>query len=201
MNEQLNILIKNYIYETLSTISDTKTIRGKDRQKKLNLLAVEVVKHKLNLDINNIEFEYRIEKDGWGRSFTVDALIEDKQDKYYIVLAKSVQSDYNSNANNYMCNTCGEITRTLGNNCDIKTDKVIFVNFIPLICPVYKNKKFTWQKIKHKNNSDTIKELIEKYDNKVDIINIYYNLKGYELIKDKQQFSSISLDDIIIHTY
>lgn len=189
--------IKQYLSDSLKHIADTKNIRGKERTKKLHSLCFDLFCSMHPDKQFDAQYEIRNKCDGYNRTFDIDVLISDNQHKY-IILAKSIQSDYNKNSNNYTNTICGEIVRTLGSTSKLKVDKVVFMNFVPLVCPSFKKNVVKWQKIKHKTTNETINDLISKYDNKAEIINIFYNIVDYNLILTKEQFLTLTPERIVI---
>lgn len=196
MNEAVIVQIKQYLSDTLSNIANSKNIRGTKRTEKLHSLCFEVFKS-MNDGDYEVEYEVRNKRDGYGRTFDIDVLVY-QNDATYAILAKSIQSDYNKNGNNYTNTICGEVVRTLGSSSTLKVDKVIFMNFVPLVCPSFKGNVVKWQKTKHLTTNETIKDLISAFRNKVEIVNIYYQISDYASIKTKEQFSDLTPDRIEI---
>lgn len=194
----INEQISNYILNTFLNVSDTKNIRGNSRTKQLHIICSDLYKTRYNLQDAVEQFEVRNKKDGYGRTFDIDILITTKEGNKHAILAKSIQSNYNKNSNNYTNTMVGEIVRALSSTSSMKLERLAFINFVPLVCPCFNGNKVKWQETKHITSNETIKELITKYDDKAEIINIFYKIKEYKKITSKQDFLDLTIEQIEI---
>ena len=149
------------------------------------------------------KFEYRLPQDGFGGTFDIDIAGFYDDELKVAILAKAMNSNISKNIKNYANTTIGEAARLMyAPNIDL--EKVLFISVLPRIAP-----RFT--KIGEVEGFDNILSsksrtkvapiLKQQYGNKVQAIDLFFDIGGIKQKKTKDEFSAIiveNLDELII---
>lgn len=195
---------QKYLIWTLNRIGDSRAIRGTERTKKLHELAWQDIVEERNLNPEEWEvyYEYLLEKDGHEQTFDLDVFAVNKNNNHkMVILAKSVQSDYNKNSNNYKNTILGEASRVLDSELLSNDTEVIFWNIVPENSPSFKKDKSlrSWSSTeKTLTTNEKISKFRKRFDNKFTVKNIMYDIKDRSFLKTKKDFRDISIEQVEI---
>lgn len=140
------------------------------------------------------KFEDRIKRDGYGGTFDIDIIGYVKGKPKIAILCKCINSNYGKNSKNYANTTLGEAYRAVYAE-GIKFDKIIFVNIYPTICPSFTNdgKVKSYDNIeKYKSRTNVGRALLNLYGQKVEEVNVSYEIENLDKKKTKKDFDIIN---------
>jgi hypothetical protein len=172
-------------------------VRGKDRTDALHnailrKLQTEYPKYK----DYNWEFEVPVD-DSYGGKFKIDILGWNKITSNVVaILCKCNNSNIGKNIYNMANTTLGESHRILDGPLKHKIEKILFISVFPEVAPLFKNDGTIrgWDNIatNYKSRVDTSESLYKHFDDRVEEVNIFYDIKDIDLKKSKKDFKNIT---------
>ena len=183
-----------FLSEFLTT--SFQNVRSKDRTDELHkALLNEILNANPEMAEYRWEFEYKI-NDAFGGTFQVDIVGFDTNDNIRIViLDKAYQSSVNKNIKNYANTTIGESARLYyASDCN-KLDKILFVSVMPRLAPMFTktgNVKGFDNLVKSKNRTKIQNVLQDQYGDKVNVIDLYYDIENVTEMKNQTDYNTIN---------
>ena len=149
------------------------------------------------------KFEYRLPVDGYGGTFKLDiAGFVDGVIKV-VILAKAANSNVAKNNKNYGNTSVGEAARLIYAP-DIDLEKVLFISIAPRVAPRFKKSCEVGgfdKVVSSRLRTNIAPVLKQQYGDKVQAIDLMYDIVNVKQKKTKDDFSDIiveNLDELVI---
>lgn len=161
----------------------------------------------LNANLTWVEydwkFEYKLPVDGFGGTFDLDIAGFVNGELKVAILAKAINSNIAKNIKNYANITIGEAARLMyAPNVDL--EKVLFISILPRFAPRFKKSGEVEgfdNVISSKSRTNIAPVLSKQYGNKVQTIDLMFDIENIKQKKTKDDFSDIiveNLDELVI---
>ena len=149
------------------------------------------------------KFEYKLPVDGFGGTFDLDIAGFVDGVLKVAILAKAMNSNIAKNIKNYANTTIGEAARLMyALNVDL--EKVLFISILPRLAPRFKKtgevEGFD-NVLSSKSRTKVAPVLTKQYGDKVQAIDLMYDIVNVTQKKTKNDFSAIiveNLDELVI---
>ena len=174
-------------------------VRSKKRTDELhNAILSELLKKYPQYKKYNWKFEYRLKGDAYGGIFTIDIIGLDNEDiPKIVILCKCSNSNIGKNIYNLANTTIGEAARLMYSEYEF--EKILFVSIFPNKAPLFKKDgnvgSFDLPST-YKERVKSSKILFKQYGNKVEEVNIFYDIENLESKKLKEDFYQIKPKNI-----
>jgi hypothetical protein len=149
------------------------------------------------------KFEYQLPVDGFGGTFDLDIAGFVGEELKVAILAKAMNSNIAKNIKNYANITIGEAARLMyAPNVDL--EKVLFISILPRLAPRFKKSGKVEgfdNVLSSKSRTNIVPILDKQYGNKVQVIDLMFDIEDVTKKKTKDDFSDIiveNLDELVI---
>ena len=141
----------------------------------------------------NWKFEYNLRGDAYGGTFKIDIIGLDNEGIPKIaILCKCNNSNIGKNIYNFSNTTIGEAARLMYSEYEF--EKILFVSVFPKKAPLFKEdgsiRSFD-SPYSYKERVTASRILFEQYGDKVEEINIFYDIENLESKKSREDFYKI----------
>lgn len=149
------------------------------------------------------KFEYKLPVDGFGGTFDLDIAGFVDGVLKVVILGKAMNSNIAKNIKNYANTTIGEAARLIYAP-DIDLEKVLFISICPRLAPRFKKTGVVggFDKVfSCKSRTNVVPVLTKQYDNKVQVIDLMFDIRDVTQKKTKDDFCDIiieNLDELVI---
>jgi hypothetical protein len=175
--------------------------------KRTNILHQVLLDEVLNVNPTWAEydwkFEYKLPVDGFGGTFDLDLAGFVNGELKVAILAKAMNSNIAKNIKNYANTTIGEAARLMYAP-DIDLEKVLFISILPRLAPRFKKSGEVEgfdNVLSSKSRTNVAPVLTKQYDNKVQAIDLMFDIGDVTKKKTKDDFGTIiveNLDKLVI---
>ena len=190
----------------LKTFLETsfQNVRSTKRTNKFHkILLDEVLNNNPELAEYDWKFEYQLPVDGFGGTFDIDIAGFVNGQLKVAILAKAMNSNISKNIKNYANTTVGEAARLMYAP-DVELDKVLFISILPRIAPRFtKDGEVNGYDdvLSSKSRTKVSPVLNKQYGDKVESIDLYFDIESIKEKKTKSEFDAIiveNLDQLVI---
>ena len=149
------------------------------------------------------KFEYKLPVDGFGGTFDLDIAGFVDGVLKVAILAKAMNSNIAKNIKNYANTTIGEAARLMYAP-DVDLEKVLFVSILPRLAPRFKKSGKVEgfdNVLSSKSRTNVAPVLTKQYGNKVQAVDLMFDIGDVTQKKTKDDFSAIiveNLDELVI---
>jgi len=149
------------------------------------------------------KFEYKLPVDGFGGTFDLDIAGFVDGVLKVAILAKAMNSNIAKNIKNYANTTIGEAARLMYAP-DVDLEKVLFVSILPRLAPRFKKSGEVEgfdNVLSSKSRTNVAPVLTKQYGNKVQAVDLMFDIGDVTQKKTKDDFSAIiveNLDELFI---
>jgi len=149
------------------------------------------------------KFEYKLPVDGFGGTFDLDIAGFVNGELKVAILAKAMNSNIAKNIKNYANTTIGEAARLMYAP-DVDLEKVLFISILPRLAPRFKKSGEVEgfdNLLSYKSRTNVAPVLVKQYDNKVQAIDLMFDIRDATQKKTKDDFGAIiieNLDELVI---
>jgi len=149
------------------------------------------------------KFEYKLPVDGFGGTFDLDIAGFVDGVLKVAILAKAMNSNIAKNIKNYANTTIGEAARLMYAP-DVDLEKVLFVSIFPRLAPRFKKSGQVEgfdNVLSSKSSTNVAPVLTKQYGNKVQAVDLMFDIGDVTQKKTKDDFSAIiveNLDELVI---
>jgi hypothetical protein len=175
--------------------------------KRTDVLHTELLDEMLNTNPAWAEydwkFEYRLPIDALGGTFDLDIAGFIGEELKVAILAKAMNSNIAKNIKNYANTTIGEAARLMLAP-DINLEKVLFITISPRVAPRFKKSGLVEgfdNVLSSKSRTKVAPVLTKQYGDKVQAIDLMYDIQDVRQKKTRDDFSAIiieNLDELVI---
>jgi hypothetical protein len=151
----------------------------------------------------NWKFEYKLPVDGFGGTFDLDIAGFVDSVLKVVILGKAMNSNIAKNIKNYANTTIGEAARLIYAP-DIDLEKVLFISICPRLAPRFKKTGVVGgfdNVLSYKSRTNVVPVLTKQYENKVQVIDLMFDIRDVTQKKTKDDFCDIiieNLDELVI---
>jgi hypothetical protein len=149
------------------------------------------------------KFEYQLPVDGFGGTFDLDISGFVGQELKVVILGKAMNSNISKNAKNYANTTIGEAARLMYAP-NVNLEKVLFISVFPRLAPRFKKSGEVEgfdNTLSSKSRTNIAPILNKQYGNKVQAIDLMFDIKDITKKKTNDDFADIiveNLDELVI---
>jgi hypothetical protein len=149
------------------------------------------------------KFEYKLPVDGFGGTFDLDIAGFVDGVLKVAILGKAMNSNIAKNIKNYANTTIGEAARLIYAPY-IDLEKVLFISICPRLAPRFKKTGVVEgfdNVFSYKSRTNVVPVLTKQYDNKVQVIDLMFDIRDVTQKKTKDDFCDIiieNLDELVI---
>ena len=149
------------------------------------------------------KFEYKLPIDGFGGTFDLDIAGFVNGELKVAILAKAMNSNIAKNIKNYANTTIGEAARLMYAP-DVDLEKVLFISILPRLAPRFKKSGEVEgfdNVLSYKSRTNVAPVLVKQYDNRVQAIDLMFDIRDATQKKTKDDFGAIiveNLDELVI---
>jgi hypothetical protein len=149
------------------------------------------------------KFEYKLPIDGFGGTFDLDIAGFVNGELKVAILAKAMNSNIAKNIKNYANTTIGEAARLMYAP-DVNLEKVLFISILPRLAPRFKKSGEVEgfdNVLSSKSRTNVAPVLTKQYGNKVQAIDLMFDIGDVTQKKTKYDFGAIiveNLDKLVI---
>ena len=149
------------------------------------------------------KFEYKLPIDGFGGTFDLDIAGFVNGELKVAILAKAMNSNIAKNIKNYANTTIGEAARLMYAP-DVDLEKVLFISILPRLAPRFKKSGEVEgfdNVLSSKSRTNVAPVLTKQYGNKVQAIDLMFDIGDVTQKKTKYDFAAIiveNLDKLVI---
>jgi len=149
------------------------------------------------------KFEYKLPVDGFGGTFDLDIAGFVNGELKVAILAKAMNSNIAKNIKNYANTTIGEAARLMYAP-DVDLEKVLFISILPRLAPRFKKSGEVEgfdNVLSSKSRTNVSPVLAKQYGNKVQAIDLMFDIGDAAQKKTKDDFGAIiieNLDELVI---
>lgn len=196
--------IKNQTLINTFLETSFQNVRSTKRTNKFHkVLLDEILNNNSELAEYDWKFEYQLPVDGFGGTFDIDIAGFVNGELKVAILAKAMNSNISKNIKNYANTTVGEAARLMYAP-EVELDKVLFISILPRIAP-----RFTKDGVVNgfddvlssKSRTNVSPILNKQYGDKVQAIDMYFDIENVKEKKTKNDFDVIiieNLDELVI---
>jgi len=186
---------------TMETFLETsfQNIKSTNRTKRLHAALLDEV---LNVNLAWAEydwkFEYKLPVDAFGGTFDLDIAGFIGEELKVAILAKAMNSNIAKNIKNYANTTIGEAARLMLAP-DINLEKVLFITIAPHVAPRFKKSGIVegFDKVlSSKSRTNVAPVLKQQYGDKVQAIDIMYDIKDVRQKSTFVDFANITIENL-----
>lgn len=163
-----------------------------------NAILSELLKKYPKYKKYNWKFEYNLRGDAYGGTFKIDIIgLDNEGIPKIVILCKCSNSNIGKNIYNLANTTLGEAARLMYSEYEF--EKILFVSVFPNKAPLFRKGGKCWSfdsPLAYKERINCSKILFEQYDDKVEEINIFYDIENLESKKSKKDFNQIKPKNI-----
>ena len=179
-------------------------VRSPKRTKKFHkVLLDEVLNSNLAWAEYDWQYEYKLPVDGFSGTFEIDIAGFVNGELKVVILDKAINSSINKNIKNFANTSVGEAARLMFAP-NLNLEKVLFISVLPRICPRFNKKgdvKGFDDVLKAKERTKINHVLEAQYSNKVQSIDLFYDIQDVKNKVTKKDFDAIiveNLDPLVI---
>jgi hypothetical protein len=149
------------------------------------------------------KFEYKLPVDGFGGTFDLDISGFVDQELKVVILGKAMNSNIAKNIKNYANTTIGEAARLMYAP-GVDLEKILFISILPRLSPRFKKSGEVEgfdNIISSKSRTNVSPILKQQYGNKVQAIDLMFDIEDITQKKTKDDFDDIiveNLDELVI---
>jgi hypothetical protein len=174
-------------------------VRSSKRTDKLHTaVLLELLKKYPKYEKYNWKFEYKLRGDAYGGTVKVDIIGLDNEGIPKIaILCKCCNSSVGKNIYNFSNTTIGESARLMYSNYEF--EKILFVNIAPNEAPLFYNNgevRSYDSPYSAKNRVNCSNILYKQYGEKIEEINIFYDINSLRSKKRREDFYQITPKNI-----
>jgi len=144
------------------------------------------------------KFEYKLPVDGFGGTFDLDISGFVDQELKVVILGKAMNSNIAKNIKNYANTTLGEAARLMYAP-GVDLEKILFISIFPRLSPRFKKSGEVEgfdDVISSKSRTNVAPILKQQYGNKVQVIDLMFDIENITQKKTKNDFDDIIVENL-----